>query len=110
MRATIMALVFLLIGTAVGGVLAIGFGAGMGAASGVVMGAQAGVCLAAETAHDQGTLDDTALEGLIATAIDKIRTKSGAMPVGSGIDWVEDRAGCIKLLEQFVKGTEQQGA
>ncbi len=104
MRATIMALVFLLIGAAVGGVLAIGFGAGMGAASGLVMGAQAGVCLAAETARAQKLLDQATLDSLIATTIGQIRAKSAAIPAEAGIEWVADASGCAKLVAKFSQG------
>ena len=105
MRATIMALIFLLIGAAVGGVLAIGFGAGMGAAGGLVMGAQAGVCLAAETARTQRLLDPTELDNLIATTIGEIRAKSAAVPMEAGIEWVSNASGCADLLAKFSQGT-----
>ncbi|NEX20630.1 hypothetical protein G3480_09965 [Thiorhodococcus mannitoliphagus] len=109
MRAVIMALVFLLIGIAVGGVLAVGFGAGMGAAGGLLMGAQAGVCLAADTARSQGTLDAAAQDEMIAASVAKIRAKSSAAPLDTGIDWVKDAAGCAKLLEPFSpEGLEQK--
>ncbi|MBK1716774.1 hypothetical protein [Thiocystis violacea] len=104
MRATIIALIFLLIGAAVGGVLAIGFGAGMGAAGGLVMGAQAGVCLAADTAREQGRLDETALNTLIAGTISKVRAKSAAVPMEAEIDWVENAADCADLLAKFSQG------
>lgn len=103
-----MALVFLLIGIAVGGVLAVGFGAGMGAAGGLLMGAQAGVCLAADTAHAQGTLDASARDGMIAASVAKIRAKSRSAPVDTGIDWVQDAAGCATLLEPFASGQAGQ--
>ncbi|NEV60705.1 hypothetical protein [Thiorhodococcus minor] len=108
MRAVTMALVFLLIGIAVGGVLAVGVGAGMGAAGGLLMGAQAGVCLAADTAHAQGALDASARDDMIAATVAKIRAKSRAAPVDTGIEWVQDAAGCAKLLEQFSPQQEEQ--
>ena len=101
MRATVMALVFLLIGAAVGGVLAIGFGAGMGAAGGLVMGAQAGVCLAADTARQQGVVNPDTLNRLIADSVAQIRAKSAKMPLDTGVEWVEDASGCAKLLTRF---------
>jgi|WetSurMetagenome_2_1015567.scaffolds.fasta_scaffold1245136_1 hypothetical protein len=108
MRALIMALVFLLIGAAVGGVLALGFGTGMGAAGGVLLGAQAGVCLAAETAREQAGLDDGAMNALISSAIGKIRAKSQGISPPSEMGWIGDAAGCKRLLEQFDKGTERK--
>lgn len=104
MRALIMALVFLLIGAAVGGVLAVGFGTGMGAAGGVILGAQAGVCLAAETARDQAGLDESAMSTLISSAIAKIRAKSQGIVPPSGVGWIGDAAGCKVLLQKFDKG------
>lgn len=106
MKTIILALVFLLIGGALGGFLALGFGAGMGAAGGLVIGAQAGVCVAAETANEQGLADQEALEGLVTTAIAKIRAKTSAVPVEAGIEWVEGNEGCRKLLERFTQGPE----
>ena len=108
MRAIIMALIFLLIGAAVGGVLTVGFGAGMGAAGGVIMGAQAGVCLAAESARTQAGLDEPALSALISNAIGKIRARSEAVSRPSGIQWIQDTAGCARLLEQFTKGVPRK--
>ncbi|WP_242482645.1 hypothetical protein [Thiocystis violacea] len=103
-----MALIFLLIGVAVGGVLAVGFGAGMGAAGGLLMGAQTGVCLAAEAARGQGGLDEAGADALISTAMNKIRAKSESIPMQSGVEWVKDSAGCARLLEQFSKGMERK--
>jgi hypothetical protein len=104
MRTTIIAIVFLLIGAAIGGVLAIGFGAGMGAAGGLVMGAQAGVCLAAKTAVEQGVGDQAALDKVISATIAQIRTKSSAVPLEAGIEWIENAAGCSTMLDQFNTG------
>ncbi|EXJ14550.1 hypothetical protein [Imhoffiella purpurea] len=99
-----MALIFLLIGAAVGGVLAIGFGAGMGAAGGLVMGAQAGVCLAADTAREKGLADPETLNAIIMQSIATIRTKAAAVPSETGIEWVQDADGCAELLEKFSDG------
>ncbi|AFL76345.1 hypothetical protein [Thiocystis violascens] len=107
MKTTIIALIFLLIGGSIGGFLALGFGMGMGAASGAVMGAQAGVCLAAETAQQQGLIDVAAQNRIISAAIAGIRAQSAAVPVEAGIEWIEDAAGCRKLLNQFAQGSVQ---
>jgi hypothetical protein len=107
MKTTILALVFLLIGSAVGGFLALGFGAGMGAASGLVIGSQAGVCLAAETAEEQGLVTDPArIDALIADAVAKIRDKSGAVPAEAGLQWISNAAECRDIIRQLVEGPE----
>lgn len=104
MRTTIIALVFLLVGAAVGGVLAIGFGAGMGAAGGLVMGAQAGVCLAADTAKKQGLGDPEALNAIIMQSIAAIRAKAAAVPNEARMEWIKDADDCATLLEKFSDG------
>jgi hypothetical protein len=56
MKTARIAIGFLLIGAAIGGFLAVGFGASMGAGAGIVAGSQAGARLALESAKDQGLL------------------------------------------------------
>ncbi|WP_295399983.1 hypothetical protein [uncultured Thiocystis sp.] len=105
MKTTIIALIFLLIGGSIGGILALGFGMGMGAASGAVMGAQAGVCLATDIARQQGLLDAAAQNTVVSAAIAGIRAQSAAVPIEAGIEWIEDAAGCRKLLDRFAQGS-----
>lgn len=109
MRTTIIAVICLLVGAAVGGVLTIGFGAGMGAAGGLVMGAQTGVCLAAKTASEQGLGDRAALDKVISVTVAEIKAKSSAVPMEAGIRWTENMDDCRKMLDQF-KGPEQPPA
>ncbi|MBK1645654.1 hypothetical protein CKO25_13555 [Thiocapsa imhoffii] len=107
MKTTILALIFLLIGSAVGGFLALGFGAGMGAASGLVVGSQAGVCLAIETVEEQGFVVDPAqIDALIATAVGKIREQSGAVPAEAGLDWISNAAQCRDIIRKLMEGPE----
>jgi hypothetical protein len=107
MKTTILALIFLLIGSAIGGFLALGFGAGMGAASGLVIGSQAGVCLAVETAQEQGLVSDAGqIDTLIATAVGKIREKSGAVPAEAGLEWISNAEQCRDIVRQLVEGPE----
>jgi hypothetical protein len=107
MKTTILALIFLLIGSAIGGFLALGFGAGMGAASGLVIGSQAGVCLAVETAQEQGLVSDAGqVDTLIATAVGKIREKSGAVPAEAGLEWISNAEQCRDIVRQLVEGPE----
>jgi hypothetical protein len=65
----------LLIGGAVGGFLALGFGAGLGAGAGIVVGSQAGACLALESAKDQDLLSAEQIDQVLAGAIGKIKSK-----------------------------------
>jgi hypothetical protein len=107
MKTLILALIFLLIGSAVGGFLALGFGAGLGAASGLVIGSQAGACLAVETAEETGLVTDPAqIDALIATTIAKIRDKSGAVPADAGLQWISNAAECRDIVRQLVEGPE----
>jgi hypothetical protein len=106
MRTTILALIFLLVGASFGGVLSLGFGWGMGAASGMLMGTQAGVCLAVETARQRGVLDQAALDALVASSVAHIRAKGSSVPLQAEIEWVQDAAGCAKLVEQLDQETE----
>lgn len=107
MKTTILALIFLLIGSAIGGFLALGFGAGMGAASGLVIGSQAGVCLAVETAKERGLVSDPGeIDALIAAAVARIREKSGAVPAEAGLEWIHNADQCRDMVRQLVEGPE----
>jgi hypothetical protein len=107
MKTFILALIFLLIGSAVGGFLALGFGAGLGAASGLVIGSQACACLAVETAEESGLVTDPAqIDALIATTIAKIRDKSGAVPAEAGLAWIANAAECRDIIRQLIEGPE----
>ena len=101
MRTTILVIISLLVGASVGGVMTLGFGWGMGAASGMLMGTQAGVCLAVETAHRQGMMDAAKLDALVAASVAHIRAKGSSVPLQTEIEWVQDAAGCTKLVEQL---------
>ncbi|MTW20149.1 hypothetical protein [Allochromatium palmeri] len=101
MRMTIVAIILLLVGACVGGVMTLAFGWNIGAASGMVVGTQAGVCLAVETARRQGVMDEAELNALVATSIAHIRAEGESVPLQTEIDWVEDAAGCTKLVEQL---------
>ncbi|CRI68006.1 conserved exported hypothetical protein [Thiocapsa sp. KS1] len=105
MKTTILALIFLLVGSVVGGVLALWFGFGIGAASGVVIGSQAGACLAVETAQEQGLVSDPGqIDALIATTIGKIREQSGAVPAEAGLEWIGNATQCRDIVRQLVEG------
>jgi hypothetical protein len=101
MRTTILVIISLLVGASFGGVMTLGFGWGMGAASGMLMGTQAGVCLAVETARRQSVMDEAALNALVAASVEHIRAKGSSVPMQAEIEWVQDAAGCTKLVEQL---------
>jgi len=100
MRTAIIAFISLLVGTSLGGVLAIGFGARMGVAGGLVMGAQTGVCLVADLASSQGLADEPVLDKLIAAAIGKVRTENPPTPGQAEMTWIDSLAGCRAILNQ----------
>lgn len=101
MRTTILVIISLLVGASFGGVMTLGFGWGMGAASGMVAGSQAGVCLAVETARRQGVMDEAELNALVAASIAHIRAKDSSVPLQTELEWVQDAAGCTKLVEEL---------
>lgn len=101
MRTTILVIISLLVGASFGGIMTLGFGWGMGAASGMLMGTQAGVCLAVETARRQDVMDETELNALVAASVAHIRAKGSSVPLQAEIEWIQDAAGCAKLVEQL---------
>lgn len=102
MKGLLFALAGLLVGGALGGFLALGFGSGMGAASGLIYGAQVGICVTAEGAREQGAVTDTgALDALIGQAVERIRSRTVAAPGQAEIEWVSDAAACKTLVEKL---------
>ena len=101
MRTTVVVIISILVGASFGGVMTLGFGWGIGAASGMLVGTQAGVCLAVETARKQGALETAALDAVVATSIAHIRAQGTSVPMQTEIEWVSDAAGCAKLVEQL---------
>jgi hypothetical protein len=107
MKTALIAIVFLLIGGAVGGFLALGFGAGMGAGAGIVVGSQAGACLALESAKDQGLLSAEQIDQVLAGAIDKIKSKS-ELPPDAEPQWVGTAADCAAMIAELATAQSQQ--
>lgn len=101
MRTVVIVFASLLVGSAIGGVFTLGFGAGMGAASGLVAGSQAGICLAADVAAELKLADDETLEALFDEAVSRMREKSGPLPLETGLGWIEGREGCAAILERI---------
>ncbi|MBN2886379.1 MAG: hypothetical protein JXM75_06725 [Chromatiaceae bacterium] len=101
MKTVVIVLASLLVGSAIGGVFTLGFGAGMGAASGLVTGSQAGICLAADVAAELELADPETLERLVDEAIGRMREKAGPIPLEAGLGWIEGREGCALILERI---------
>jgi hypothetical protein len=105
MKTTIIAIVFLLIGAAVGGYLALGVGAGMGAGAGIVVGSQAGACLAVEAAKDLGLLTaeqvNEVLNGAVAKIADGAKFPPEAKLIGGEAD-------CAKVVADLKNGVQSQ--
>ena len=107
MKTAIIAIVFLLIGGAVGGYLALGYGAGMGAGAGIVVGSQAGACLAMESAKDQGLLSAEQIDQALAGAIDKIKGKA-QLPPDAKFQWVGNEADCAAMIAELEAAAQSQ--
>jgi len=100
MKTAIIAIVFLLIGGAIGGYMALGYGAGMGAGAGIVVGSQAGACLAMESAKDQGLLSAEQIDQALAGAIGKIKGKA-QLPPDAKFQWVGNEADCAAMIAEL---------
>jgi hypothetical protein len=99
MKGLLFALAGLVVGSALGGFLALGFGSGVGAVSGLIYGAQVGICVAAEGARERGALaDPAALDAVIAGAVERIRSRIVAAPGQAEGDWISDAAACKALV------------
>jgi hypothetical protein len=102
MKTLLIALASILVGVALGGFLALGFGSGVGTASGLIYGSQVGICAAAETARDQGVATDPAvLDRMIQAAVERIRTRTVASPEHAAIEWVKDSAACSAMIQKL---------
>ena len=107
MKTALIAIVFLLIGGAVGGFLALGFGAGMGAGAGIVVGSPAGACLAVESANDQGLLSTEQIAQVLAGAIGKIKS-TAEIPPDAEPQWVGTAADCAAMIAELATAAQNQ--
>jgi hypothetical protein len=107
MKTAIVGIVFLLIGAAVGGFLAFGFGTGMGAGTGILVGSQAGACLAVETAKDKGLLTGEQIDQVLGAAIGKIKGQAEPPP-DAPFQWVGSEADCAKMIAEMAKAAPSQ--
>ena len=97
MKGFIIAVIFLIIGGAAAGFLALG----VGTAAGIAVGSQAGVCLAMETAKNNGLLTAEQVDKVIADTVNTIRGKSSA-DVASELEWIsseKDFADMVAKME-----------
>jgi len=105
MKSFLIAVIFLLIGLAAGGFLALGLGAGMGAGAGILVGTQAGACLAFEAAKEQGLLTREEIDQTIKHAVQKIKGKSAPETDGK-MQWVDSEADCAKIIAEMEKAAQ----
>ncbi|AGA90385.1 hypothetical protein Thimo_1606 [Thioflavicoccus mobilis 8321] len=96
MKTFLWAMITAIIGGVLGAFLALGFGTSIGAASGLIQGSQVGICLAIETANEQGRVDEAGAEDLLTASLAKVKAKVRGLP-GGEIDWVASTADCAEL-------------
>ena len=101
MKKFLFAVIFLVIGGAVGGFLAMGVGTGFGAAAGIAVGSQAGVCFAMETAKSNGLLTAEQIDKVIADTIDTIRGKASTDTAASEIEWISSEKDCADMVAKM---------
>jgi len=96
MKGFLIAIIFLVIGGAAAGFVALG----IGSAAGIVVGSQAGVCLAMETAKKDGLLTAEQVDKVIADTVNTIRGKSSA-DVVSELEWISSEKDCADMVEKM---------
>ncbi len=102
MKGFIIALIFLIIGGVAAGFLALG----MGTAAGIAVGSQAGVCLAMETAKNDGLLTAEQVDKVIADTVNTIRGKSSA-DVASELEWISSEKDCADMVAKMEAETAE---
>jgi len=100
MKGFLFAVTFLVVGGAVGGFLAFGVGTGLGAGAGIIVGSQAGVCLAMETAKNDGLLTAEQVDKVLADTINTIRGKSSA-DATNDIEWISSEQDCADIVAKM---------
>jgi hypothetical protein len=103
MKTFIVALIFLLIGGAIGGFLGFGYGIGVGGGNGLLVGTQAGTCLALGTARDKGILTPVQVDAVIQESVGRIKAKS-QITADPKIQWIGSEADCAKLMAEIDQG------
>jgi Tfp pilus assembly protein PilW len=100
MKGFLIAVIFLVIGGIAGGLLALGTGAGLGAAGGLIVGSQAGVCFAMETAKNDGLLTAEQVDKIIVDTVSTIRGKSSA-GAAKDIEWIGSEKDCADMAAKM---------
>lgn len=96
----LIAVIFLIIGGAAGGFLALGVGAGFGAAGGIIAGSQAGICFAMETAKSDGLLTEEQIDKVIKDTVGTIRNKSSDGSFKE-IEWISSEKECADMMQKL---------
>jgi hypothetical protein len=102
MKGFIIAVIFLIIGGVATGFLALG----VGTAAGIAVGSQAGVCLAMETAKNDGLLTAEQVDKVIADTVNTIRGKSSA-DVASELEWISSEKDCADMVAKMEAETAE---
>ena len=102
MKGFIIAVIFLIIGGVATGFLALG----VGTAAGIAVGSQAGVCLAMETAKNDGLLTAEQVDKVIADTVNSIRGKSSA-DVASELEWISSEKDCADMVAKMEAETAE---
>ena len=102
MKGFIIAVIFLIIGGAAAGFLALG----VGTAAGIAVGSQAGVCLAMETAKNDGLLTAEQVDKVIADTVNTIRGKS-SVDVASELEWISSEKDCADMVAKMEAETAE---
>ena len=96
MKGFLIAVIFLVIGGAVTGFVALG----IGSAAGIAVGSQAGVCLAMETAKNDGLLTAEQVDKVIADTVNTIRGKSSA-DAAKDVEWIRSEKDCADMVAKM---------
>lgn len=101
MKGFLIAVIFLIIGGAIGGFVALG----LGSAAGLVAGSQAGVCLAMETAKSNGLLTAEQVDKVITDTVNSIRSKSSP-DAAKEIKWISSEKDCAEMVADITKSLQ----
>ena len=96
----IIAIACLIVGGIGGAVLGGGAGTGLSIVAGLLSGSQAGVCLAVETAKEQGILAQDKANTLVSATIGKIKSVLPANVV-QGITWMTNEQDCANKVAEL---------
>jgi|GEM_PF-1638462 len=98
-------IVILLIGF-FGGQVLLGTGAGVGVATGLVVGSQAGICLAVQTAQDQGLLGAEQADQVIKKSVGEI-SKGSKFKESESFQWITGQKDCSDMIAKLKEAHER---